>query len=52
MYGTLCCICVGDTASAFRVDQKMLCHTAALRAVKIEQNLSDALSLTLERRTP
>lgn len=45
VYGTLCCICVGENASASRVDQKMLRHTAALTAAKIEQNLRDSLSL-------
>ena len=50
VYGTLCCICVGDTASAFRVDQKMLRHTAALTASKIEKSLLNALSL--EPKTP
>ena len=40
VYGMLCCISPHDTDSGFRVDQRMLRHTAALTAAKIEKSLT------------
>jgi hypothetical protein len=44
-YGTLCCICAEPGGAMPRVDQKMLRHTAALTALKIEQSMRDSLAL-------
>lgn len=40
VYGMLCCISPHDTDGGFRVDQRMLRHTAALTAAKIEKSLT------------
>lgn len=40
VYGMLCCISPHDTDSGFRADQRMLRHTAALTAAKIEKSLA------------
>ena len=40
VYGMLCCISPHDTDAGFRVDQRMLRHTAALTAAKIEKSLA------------
>ena len=40
VYGMLCCIAPHESESGFRIDQRMLRHTAALTAAKIERSLA------------
>lgn len=40
VYGMLCCIAPDESDGGFRIDQRMLRHTAALTAAKIERSLA------------